>query len=266
MAEVVGLIPAAGSATRLGALPCSKEVLPVGLRASAGGPRVRVACESLLDGFRRGGVHRAFVLLRRGKWDVPDHLGTGERFGVHLAYLALEPTASVPETLDAAFPFVAGATVALGFPDIHFEPADAYARLLHHLDEAGGDGPEAVLGLVPSAEHRKTDMVELDHRGRVRRIAIKQPDVGLRHAWTVAVWTPRFTRFLHDFLRREGGAGGAPSPRELYPGDVFHAAVDGGMRVDGVIFEDGRQLDVGTPDGLAAALAHFRGREPGQGV
>jgi glucose-1-phosphate thymidylyltransferase len=263
VAEVVGLIPAAGSATRLGALPCSKEVLPVGLRATADGPRVRVACESLLDGFRRGGVDRAFVLLRRGKWDVPDHLGTGERFGLHLAYLALEPTGSVPETLDAAFPFVDGATVALGFPDIHFEPADAYARLLRHLEEAGDGGPEAVLGLVPSTEHRKTDMVELDDRGRVRRIAIKQPDAGLRHAWTVAVWTPRFTRFLHDFLRADSPA---PRPRELYPGDVFQAAVDGGMRVDGVVFEDGRQLDVGTPDGLATALARFRGQEPDQGV
>jgi hypothetical protein len=38
------------------------------------------------------------------------------------------------------------------------------------------------------------------------------------------------------------------------------------MRVDGVVFEDGRQLDVGTPDGLATALARFRGQEPDQGV
>jgi glucose-1-phosphate thymidylyltransferase len=35
--EVVGVIPASGWATRMGHLPCSKEILPIGFHASESG-------------------------------------------------------------------------------------------------------------------------------------------------------------------------------------------------------------------------------------
>jgi hypothetical protein len=35
--EVIGLIPCAGRASRISPLPCSKEVLPVGLRRTSDG-------------------------------------------------------------------------------------------------------------------------------------------------------------------------------------------------------------------------------------
>ncbi len=45
--EIIGLIPAAGQATRLAPLPCSKELYPIGLER--GGARPKVVCEYLLD-------------------------------------------------------------------------------------------------------------------------------------------------------------------------------------------------------------------------
>lgn len=243
---MIGLVPAAGRAARLGALPCSKEIFPLGLGA---GGEVRPACAHLLDAFLDAGVGRAFVLLRKGKWDVPQLLGRGpgSREGtatLQLAYLALDPTASVPETLDAAYPFVRDARVALGFPDILFEPRDAFRGLLERQEESGAD---LVLGLFPADRPDKADMVELDDGGRVRRLVIKQPDVGLCYTWSVALWTPRFSRYLHEFVARHVG-------KEIHVGDVIQAAVDEGWDVEAVPHPEGTYLDVGTPEDLLRAL------------
>ena len=76
MTDLIGLIPAGGSATRIAPLPCSKEVYPVGFQRSADGsvPRPKVACEYLLERMRLAGVNRAYIVLREGKWDIPAFL------------------------------------------------------------------------------------------------------------------------------------------------------------------------------------------------
>lgn len=245
-------MPAAGRARRLGALPCSKEILPVAFAAAGenGPPRMRAACEHLLDAYRDAGIARALVLLRRGKGDVVDYLGSGERWGVELLYRALdEPTANVPATLSHGLPLLDDSWVALGFPDILFTPRDAYAHLLHHRRE--NPGAEVVLGLFPTRQFEKTDMVELDERGRARRLVIKEGDAGLRDTWSIALWSPAFSTFLAEYLATEPEP---PSGPEIYVGDVIQAAIDSGMRVDGVRFPEGSFLDVGTPDDLRRAL------------
>ena len=256
--EVVGLVPAAGRADRLGALPCSKEIFPLGFGAGADGTaRPRPVCGRLLENFARAGVSRAFILLRKGKWDVPELLGDGSEVGLPLAYLAFEATANVPETLDRAYPFVSEATVALGFPDIVVEPADAFRPLLHRLRTTGA---QVVLGLFPTDQSWKADMVEIDDRQRVRRIVIKQAETCLRFTWSIAVWGPEFSRYLHEYVTDGRNAGGSTTT-ETYPGDVIQAAIDDGMTVLGERFEQGSFLDVGTPEDLRRAVARFALRE-----
>lgn len=274
--EVVGLIPAAGRADRLGALPCSKEIFPLGFHADAEGvERPRPVCGRLLESLAAAGVHRAYVLLRKGKWDIPALLGDGVELGLPLAYLALEPTASVPETLDRAYPFVREATVALGFPDIVVEPGDAYRPLLRRLHRSEA---AAVLGLFPTDQSWKADMVELEGEERrpgraqvesrperaqvdkVRRIVIKQAETTLRFTWSIAVWGPEFSSYLHDFVA-DGRAGSTGNSTEIYVGDVLQAAIDDGMTVLGERFEDGSFLDVGTPEDLRQAAVRFAPRE-----
>ena len=238
----------------MGRLPCSEEVFPLGFHdGEPGSPRA--VCSYLLESFERAGVSRAFVLLCQGKWDIPAYLGRGSE-GLPLAYLAFEPTPSVPATLDQAYPFVAEATVALGFPDILIEPADAYGPLLDRLRDTE---TEVVLGLFPTDQSWKADMVEIDDLDRVRRIVIKQTDTGLSYTWSIAVWGPAFSRFLHEFVRRQPAGEGA----ELYVGDVIRAAIDEGMQVLGVRFPRGSFLDVGTPEDLRRAVARFAPRGDG---
>jgi glucose-1-phosphate thymidylyltransferase len=243
---LVGLIPAAGRAERLGRLPCSKELLPIGFRETPGGPAPKVAGHYLLERFRAAGVTRAFLVLHDSKWDVPRYFGTGEMADVALAYLAVPGSRSVPETLDRAFPFVDGAIVALGFPDVIFEPVDAYAPLIARQAATGAD---LVLGLFPTASCRSTDMVEIGADGRVVRVEVRPQATALRHNWLIAVWSPVFTRFLHAAVQ-----GPAPEEGELQIGAVVRSAVEAGLRVEGVEFPGGSYRDVGTPAELAAAM------------
>jgi glucose-1-phosphate thymidylyltransferase len=250
-AEVVGLIPAAGRARRLGGLPGSKEVLPLGFSGGAAGPLPRLACDGLLGAFAAAGVGRAVVALGGGKWDVPAALGDGRHGtdrGVALAYVPVHGSRSVPESLDRARPFVAGKVVAMGFPDVWFEPRGAFVPLLDRLAASGAD---VALGCFPAPDPRITDMVDLGAGGEVRRIEVRPAASRLALNWLIAAWTPRFTGFLARAVAAAAGDG----PRagaELQLGAVFAAALEAGLPLVAVPFPEGRFRDLGTPGDLAA--------------
>jgi glucose-1-phosphate thymidylyltransferase len=242
----VAIVPAAGTASRLGRLPGSKELFPIGFERGPGGAsRARPAILHLLDGLAGAGVERALIVLRAGKWDLPAYLTDGGERGMALAWVVLEHSPHVLATVAAALPWVEGREVALGFPDILFRPADAYARVLARL--RAGDA-ELVLGLFPTTRSEKTDMVELDSVGRPVALTIKQPDRGLRFTWSIAAWSPGFSSWLAGFAAQ------APRDREVHFGEAIQAAIDGGRRIAAVVFDDGEYLDIGTPDDLELAL------------
>jgi glucose-1-phosphate thymidylyltransferase len=258
--EIVGLLPAAGQATRIAPLPCSKELYPIGFRHVEGerSPRPKVACHYLLEKMRLAGITKAYVVLRKGKWDIPAYLGDGTMLDMHLAYLMMRLPFGAPYTLDQACPFVQNAVVAFGFPDILFQPDDAFVRLLSHQAITNAD---VVLGLFPTDQSQRMDMVELDDDGRVRQIVIKPSQTNLRYTWIIAVWTPIFTRFMHRYLaasqdpdQQGGTVATAPEQREWFVGDVVQAAIHNDVRVEAMLFPDGTCLDIGTPDNLAKVV------------
>lgn len=253
--ELVGLVPAAGLANRLGRLPCSKEIYPVALEGDspAHGP-VRTAAEFLLSQFRRGGATKALLVLRDGKWDIPAYLGDGSHLGLSLGYLVLRNSDGTPHTVDAAFPFVERAEILFGFPDILIDLEDPFGPLLTRRAETGAD---VVLGLLPARKPEKVDMVELDGEGRVLGIVIKPRRTTLRYTWLIAAWGPRFTAFFHEHLTRRSVAREdheAGERRELYVGDVVAAGMEAGLQVESVRFEGSSYIDIGTPEDLREAV------------
>ena len=211
--------------------------------------RARPLCAPLLESLREGGVDRAVIVLRQGKWDIPAFLGQdGAGLGIELIYRIIEPTASVPETLAEALPFLDRCRVALGFPDIVFEPRDAFRQVIARQDATGAD---AVLGLFPCDRGHKADMIAFDDAGRVQRLVIKQPGHDLEFTWSIAVWTPRFSGFLRQTVEQARAESRA---RELYVGDVLQLAIDQGLVIETVRFADGFSLDAGTPDDLTRLL------------
>ena len=250
--DIVGLIPAGGIASRLGKIPCSKEIFPMQYSVSSGS--VSVVSENLIQYFKTSGIENIYFILREGKWDIPNYFGDGSSFGVNIGYLMVNLTLGTPFTLNQAYPFVKDKIIALGFPDIIIEPKNAYTRLIKKLDVTSAD---LVLGIFPIKNYLKSDMIEFDSQNKVNQIVIKQDRPDLKWGWMNVVWKPFFTEYLNkylsEFLRSnpdgmiklsDGGT------RELYVGDVIQAAMEEGLQVDYVKFEEGNSLDIGTADDL----------------
>ena len=251
--EFVGLFPAAGSANRISPLPCSKELFPIGFHQinHLEGERPKAVCLYLLESMKKAGVQKTFVILRDGKWDIPSFLGDGRFLDMQLAYLMMNLPYGAPYTLDQAYPYIQNAIIAVGFPDIIFQPNDAFVHLLQCQKETTAD---LVLGLFPVDQPHKMDMVALDENGRVQQIVIKPKQTKLKYTWFIAIWTPKFTHFMHHFLQERLANGDLA--KELYLGDVIQAALDENFYVESVLFENGRYIDIGTPDDLMKAVAN----------
>jgi glucose-1-phosphate thymidylyltransferase len=254
--EIIGLIPCGGRGTRIAPLPCSKEVLPVGIRQTPDGSfRPKVVSHYLLEKMSQGGVHKAFFILRKGKWDIPEYYGDGAPFGMDLGYLIVRRPYGPAYTLDQAYPFVRGARVALGFPDILFEPPKAFGRALERLEVTRTD---LVLGLYRAHDIRVWDVVAVDRTGRVRELLLKPDETKSKLGWVFAVWTSRFTEFMHEYLavpRTAAERPGTGLPAELTVGEVLQAAVREGLPTQSVVFPRHDYLDIGTPEGLRTIAA-----------
>ena len=255
--EIIGLLPCGGQATRISPLPLSKELYPLGFRATATGRTCpKVVSHYLLEKMRLAGITKAYFILRPGKWDIPAYFNDGEMVDMHLGYLMMRSPHGVPYTLDQAYPFVQNALVVLGFPDILLQPDDMYRQMVaywqHHK-------PDVVLGLFPCDRPEKAGMVDFNPDGSVNAIIEKPPTTHLKYMWGSALWTPRFTHYLHQYIAdTEAQLAQAnctePPRREIPIGDVIQAAMATGFRVAAVPFPNGTYLDIGTPDDLQTAI------------
>lgn len=257
--KIIGLIPASGKASRLAPMPFSKELYPVGVRLNDGDtdPKPKAVCHYLLERMCIAGITKTYMVIRKGKWDLPGYLKSGKFIDMHLAYLIMDLPYGVPYTVDQSYPFVHDALVAFGFPDIIFQPEDGFSKLLDRQSETNAD---IVLGLFNADDPHQVDMIDLGPNGRIRGIQIKPAQTDLCYTWLIAVWTPNFTQFMHEYLIADQGrrndiktAGKYEYEGELFIGDVIQSAVEQNMHVNSVVFEKGNYLDIGTPEALAKA-------------
>lgn len=249
--QVVGIIPCAGLGTRLGPLPFSKELYPLGKRINKGKPTSKVACEYLLDHMSDAGIREIHFILRQGKWDIPAFIKGGLNFGINACYHVADYLFGVPFSVNQAYPIIKGKIVALGFPDILFKPKYAYSKLINEL--SSNSKISVVLGLMPISRPDKWDMVVLDVHNNVTKLIIKS-DQGSQvpFGWTIAVWKPNFSDFLNIAVneRLKSNIQNDLETNEIYFGHMLTEAISAGLIVKGVIFENGECLDIGTPEDL----------------
>jgi glucose-1-phosphate thymidylyltransferase len=216
--RIVGVVPAAGRATRLQPIPGSKELLPVAARP---------VIEHLLERLERGGASEIRIVTRPEKSDLVEY---AERRGL-ACVLGTPPTVAASlalglEGLDAAD------IVLLGFPDTLWEPRDGFARLRETVEA----GAEVALGIFSSEEPERSDVVVSAAVGpRVESIHVKEHDPPGRQIWGC-------------FAARVGALVGVASAAEL--GQFLDRLAREG-RVVGVDFGT-PFVDVGTPEALAA--------------
>jgi dTDP-glucose pyrophosphorylase len=216
-ATVVGVVPAAGYATRLQPLEGSKEVLLV-----AGRP----VMDYLLERMGQTPLAELRVVTRPEKRDVIEH---ARRRG---ATVIEGYPSSVARSLFLGMRGLDAETIVLfGFPDTLWKRTDTFRVLVERV----GAGAEIVLGLFHALEPARSDVVELDDAGLVTRVLVKpeRPPSDL-------IW---------GCLAARAGAL-AELDRHDEPGDLLDELARAG-RVEGV--RTGEVFaDVGTHDALRA--------------
>lgn len=243
--DLVGLIPAAGYANRVAGLPCSKEIYPI---IHPDGDSTVVSFY-LMESLKHAGVEQVYVILREGKWDIPEYYKNGSKADLPLAHIVTEATPGVPFTLDKAYPFIRSKKVLFGFPDILFKPKNAFVSLLEKQKATEAD---LVLGLFKAENPQKMDMVDRDtEQERVKDIIIKPEHTSLTYTWILAVWTSSFTHFLHKYVEANSDTHHSPDGKELHVGDIFREAIQAEIRSAYVEFDEGVFIDIGTPEDLA---------------
>lgn len=230
-------------------MPCSKELFPIGFEGQ-GAQHPKAVATYLLERYRQAGVRQVYFILRDGKWDIPAYYGDGSRYGIQLAYLLMQRPYGCPYSVGQAYTFVRGQRVLFGFPDILFEPEDAFVQLLQRQKQTQAD---VVLGCFSVEDSRKWDMVQLAEDGAVRKVLPKPAGAGLKYNWAIACWSPAFTEFMQTYLQQQEQAL-QRTGAELPMGAVVQAALEQGLLVQSVCFEAGSCLDVGTPEDLRRAI------------
>ncbi len=244
--NVIGLIPAAGEGKRIQPIPFSKEMFPIKVAEEKNGIKV-ISC-FLMDQFEKAEINKAIFVIKSGKWDIPKFWGEKNPTFIRLGFIVIKNSNSVPETIDNAYPFVKDNIVAFGFPDLIIEPENVYSELLEKLNFSEAN---IVLGLFPVENPSKFDMVEFDKNNNINNIAVKPSETELKYAWTIAVWDQKFSGFIHNWLKRNKKS---ETKDELQLSTIIIDAINQGLKIDSVIFETGKCIDIGTMEDLNKAI------------
>ena len=240
----VGFLPAAGRGVRFGASGYAKELFPLLFEDEGGGLEPRPICELALRAIQRAGAERCVVVVSPDKLDVVRVLGAVHR-GMALAYVVQPTPGGLPQALEHARPWLDGEDVVFAMPDTIVLPEDALARV--HAERVAKSA-DVMLGVFPTDEAARLGPVEVDASGVITAIHDKPAKPPRDNTWGVASWSPRFTDFCCAWSRKHTGGEGAI-------GHAFDAGRTGGFDVRACTFEGGSFLDVGTPQGLRAALS-----------
>ena len=246
MNDYVGVIPAAGLASRLGPLGYPKELLPITYVPGEGGHlRPLPVIEASFRQLREAGISRSVVITSDRKPELMQYLGNGGGLGLDLAFVQQAQADGLAAAAALALPWTHGAKACLLLPDTIVRPESAL-RDMCKLFEA--ENADLVLGVFPTAKPKELGPVRFDSQMRVIEVQDKPVETDLANSWAMAVWGRHFGALLGEAVKQ--------NPAQSL-GAVFQRGVDHGLNVMAVWFEGGAFYDVGTPKGLAEALPQF---------
>jgi glucose-1-phosphate thymidylyltransferase len=250
MASYIGVIPAAGIASRMAPLDYSKELLPITYVADGGGAlRPMPVIEASFRQLRTAGIDRCAVVISDRKPELMRYLGHGGGIGLDIAFLNQSRPDGLAAAVALSVPWTGDANACLLLPDTIVRPDDALRQVCAAFESHDAD---LVLGVLPTQRPQELGPVRFDADMRVLEVQDKPAATDLDNSWALAVWSPRFSQLLKAAV--------AQAPPDAGPalGSVFHRAIGAGLKVRAVWFAQGQFFDLGTPRGLAEALPLIR--------
>lgn len=235
MTVMQGLIPAAGSGTRLGpfthAIP--NELLPVGDKA---------VIEHVVESMVLAGIEEIAIVVSPHKHGPLDYLGSGKRFGVYFTYVVQDERLGLADAVLAGEHVMeAGFAVVLG--DNFFSPKSFLADLIaaHVADHA-----DATIEVAEVSDVTRHGIIKPQGDRIIDMIEKPTPDNAPSQLGAIGIYV--FEPSIFDAIR-------ATTPGlkgELQLTDSIRVEIVAGKTV---IYRtiDGIHIDVGTPHDLMRA-------------
>ena len=266
MTEIVGIVPGAGRASRIGGF--FKELTPINVN-TAEPSRFIVVSERIIELLSRGGASPVYFVVNADKGVISEYFNKSSLFSSESLYFAFQGNIDkyygMPFAIDKIYHELRGKTVVLGMPDTLIEPDDAFEILVRNFQEHKSD---LELGLFKTQPESYGGYVEFDSRTarvtfHIDKTARDFPRERAKNAWAIACWNARFTEFLHKFIedkREEYRYTGFGHFKELLFGDVIDAAISSRDIVVTASFiseERGYYLDITEPAKYFQAVLHY---------
>ena len=230
-----GIIPAAGTGSRIQPLAFSKELLPVGSYLEGSNERPRAVSEYLVERMVKAGVDKICFVISPGKADILNYFGA-HALSANIFYAVQPQPAGLCDALYRALPLIpADEEVCIGLPDTIWFPDTALAAL-----------PDKRLSflLFPVKHPERFDAVVTDDAGEVLEVQVKKPSPSTDWIWgALKMPGSTFGRLHSLWLQR----------KDEYLGTLINAYMSEGGRAYGVKSGEA-YVDVGTLNGYREAL------------
>ena len=237
-----GIIPAAGTGSRIQPLAFSKELLPVGSRHDGDTERPRAVSEYLVERMVLGGATRICFVISAGKSDILEYYGAGA-YSAHICYTVQPRAAGLCDAIFRALPLMPrDEPVMVGLPDTIWFPEDALRAL---------PDDELSFLLFPVERPELFDAVLTDAADNVLEIRVKEPDAGARWIWGAFKMPGEVFADLHRLWVERGRV-------DQYMGTLVNAYLAAGGRARGVRAGTA-YVDVGTLHGYREAIRLLEG-------
>lgn len=241
-----GIIPAAGSGSRIQPLAFSKELLPVGSRMDGEIERPKAVSEYLIERMISGGVTKICIVISAGKSDIMEYYG-GSIAGVPICYAVQPRACGLCDAIFQALPLIhTGEEAAVGLPDTIWFPADAlrilpagrFSFLVFPVDNPG-----------------LFDAVVTDGNDNVLEIQVKDPQAKSPWIWGAFKFPGAVLHDLYSLWMERGRV-------DEYFGTLVNAYIAAGGNACAV--RAGKSyVDVGTLNGYRRALQLLSSEIPG---
>jgi glucose-1-phosphate thymidylyltransferase len=230
-----GIIPAAGTGSRIQPLAFSKELLPVGSYGRGLDERPRAVSEYLIERMVKAGATKICFVISPGKSDILDYYG-GDAFSATIFYAVQPKPAGLCDAIFRALPLIPPEEdVCIGLPDTIWFPESG----LMHLP-----GGMFSFLLFPVDHPERFDAVVTNENSEVIEILVKKPNSPTQWIWGAMRLPGAVLQQLYELWRGR---------HDEYLGTLVTEYLMRGGRAYG--FKIGQSyVDVGTLNGYREAL------------
>jgi dTDP-glucose pyrophosphorylase len=232
-----GIIPAAGTGSRIQPLAFSKELLPVGSTIQGKIEKPKVVCEYLIDRLVIAGVKKICMVISPEKSDILRYFGKGTS-NVHFNYVVQQRPEGLCDAIFTVVPLISSdEDVIIGLPDTIWFPADALCQL---------PSSELSFLLFPAEHPQYFDAVELGLDGYVSRIKVIESIVTSHWIWGAFKMPGYIFHKMYELWISRGR-------QDEYFGTLTNAYIATGAHVS-AIYGGKKYVDVGTITGYRDAM------------